>query len=318
MAANIALEPPESPFDFSGGDYSDFEKAEELVTTHGGQKNDGLGAYLAYSTAITQWLKIPRQRLIAFIRTGACSPEQALAMDRHVHWFEMDFNCFARNRFGIIRAVRSNIEKALKDARAEDDRGDTTGQEEDVRGALKEAAQYCQAQARQAILESKPTRGLSAELVEQQRAEWDVERNAMEASNEIVANMCDRARAAYAEAKYLAWVESTIAEDRRKGLPVDEYDMTDVKDALANPDCTLDMIADRLPLSWQKTYQVFEMSLSSGKQHRDVGLQAYTQGAGYMPPEEGDRKGWRRWARRPRPRPSQRGRGNYGQSQYSE
>ena len=102
-------------FDPPGGSWEDFETEGELVTTSGGPQSDDLAGHLAYSTLMAQWLSVPKSRLLSFVRHSACSPQQALAMDRHLHWFEWEFNCFARNRRGIITAAQAIIKSIIRE-----------------------------------------------------------------------------------------------------------------------------------------------------------------------------------------------------------
>ena len=108
-------------FDPPGGAWEDFEAEGELVTVSGGPQKDDLGGYLAYSTLMAEWLRTPKSRLLSFVRHSACSPQQALAMDRHLHWFEWEFNCFARNRRGIIKATKQIIADIIAEAEELDD-----------------------------------------------------------------------------------------------------------------------------------------------------------------------------------------------------
>ena len=137
--------------------------------------------------------------------------------------------------------------------------------------------------------------------------EWQEEGKTMLGCDEAVSLMSDRARHAYGNAKYMSWVESTIADDLRKGLPVDQYDVTHIKELMKdNPKMRLDEIADYMPMSFEKAFQISEMSLSSGHETRNTGLQALTGGGGYVP-EPRAAKGWKRLfggrGRRDRPSP---------------
>ena len=255
-------------FDPPGGAWEDFEAEGELVTVSGGPQKDDLGGYLAYSTLMAEWLRTPKSRLLSFVRHSACSPQQALAMDRHLHWFEWEFNCFARNRRGIIRATRQIIADIIAEAEAlDDDEGEETAgaHRVEVDEALNYAVTHNAAKSRQRVIERRPMSGLSRDAVEHLQEEWQEEGKTMLGCDEAVSLMSDLARHAYGNAKYMSWVESTIADDLRKGFPVDQYDVTPIKELMKdNPKMRLDEIADYMPMSFEKAFQISEMSLSSG------------------------------------------------------
>ncbi len=295
----------DSTFDPPGGDlWDEFENQGDLVTVSGGPQKDDMASYLAYSTLMAEWLRTPRSRLLSFVRHSSCSPDQALAMDRHIHWFEWEFNCFARNRRGIIKATKQIIASIVAEADEQDEEEETDGKyRKEVDDALEQANKHNSAKGRQRIIERRPIAGLSRGTVEHTQKEWEEEGQIMRGCDEAVSLMPDRARHAYGNAKYMSWVESTIADDLQRGLPVDEYDVTEIKDMMrSNPKMRLDEIADYLPMSWEKSFQISEMSLSSGHETRNTGLQALTGGTGYVP-EPRASKGWRSLFGRRKPNP---------------
>lgn len=341
MLSSAVLPDKPNRFKVSEDAVDEFNEGEELVTVAGGPTGNDDAALLAYSTLMAQWLATPRSRIISFVRHSSCSPEQALAMDRHIHWFEWEFNCFVRNRRGIIKTVNAIINKLVEQAadadeeleelqlpaiqqepapEGEDPEGAAEEEEEaeaeeaeaeaettepevqqpvrthrsEVETALHLAKAYNVALARMRELEERPIHDLPKDLVVKLQEEWETQEERGKECDVAASRLSDRARMVYGNAKYLAWVENTILDDLKRGLPVDEYDVTEVKELLrADPKLKLDDVADQLPLSWQKAYQIHEMSLSSGHESRNVGLQALTQGQGYIP-EPRSNKGWSR------------------------
>jgi len=347
-----AIPDNDSTFQPPGGGWEDFEEVDELVSTSDGQNPTDLAKLLAYSTLMAKWLEVPKSRIMSFVRTGSCSPEQALALDRHLHWFEWQFNCFACNRKGIIKTAQHIINTYYQEAREEDEeeaqnpparvflppqeeegihavkdilntlpsrrqQNQEAGEEDDEEGqelsgdddskeeepqshveelekALALASRYNACLARRHSLERRATSSLSVARREELQERWHAEGVEMTRCDEDISTFSDRARQVYGNAKYIAWVQSTIDEDLRKGLPVDQYDVTEIKELLRDkPDLKLDHVADRLPKSWSKAFQIMEMSLSSGHETRNTGLLALTQGMGYMP-EPKSNKGWAR------------------------
>ena len=65
-----------------------------------------------------------------------------------------------------------------------------------------------------------------------------------------------------------------IDEDRRAGLPVDQYDYSDVLEELNAKDSkiTFDKRLDQLPLGIQKAYQMGGVSQSSGERWEKMGI----------------------------------------------
>ena len=293
-------------FDPPGDAWGEFESEGDLVTVSGGPQKDDMAGFLAYSTLMAEWLRTPKSRLLSFVRHSACSPQQALAMDRHLHWFEWEFNCFARNRRGIIKATKAIIADIVAEAEALDEEQETDGSyKQEIDDALKEAGKHNAAKGRQRVIERRPIAGLSRDVIQHVQEEWREEGQIMLACDVAVSLMCDFARQVYGNAKYLAWVESTIDDDLRKGLPVDEYDVTKIKEMMkANPKMRLDEIADYMPMSFEKSFQISEMSLSSGHETRNTGLQALTGGGGYVP-EPRAAKGWKSLFGGRKPRPPQ-------------
>ena len=279
-----------------GGGWADFDGDGDLVTVSGGPTSDAEAKYLAYSTLMAKWLETPRSRLISFIRYSSCSPEQALALDRHIHWFEWEFNCFARNRRGIIKASQGIIDDLVRAAEEMDGSyPEAAGQfKTEVNKALELSKRYNSALARCRNLEERPSFAVSPGPIIAVQAHWQECTSEMETCDAEVAYLSDEARHAYGNAKYISWVENTIVDDLKNGEPVDEYDVTAIKEKLrSDPKLKLDDVADSLPMSWQKANQISEMSLSSGHETRNLGLQALTQGQGYIP----EPKSNKRWSR---------------------
>ena len=336
------VEVQDTHFDLPDDNWEDFENDGDLVTVNGGPQDSDTAAFLAYSTLMAQSLAVPKSRILSFIRHSNCSPKQALALDRHIHWFEWEFNCFARNRRGIINAVKDIIAQIIADADAldareddseayqapaandaaevnDDDDFDDFDEQDDadeqapraagvgvhraqVNTALEEAKTYNAAKSRQGVIERRPLGMMPRTQIAKAQRDWEEESETMRECDERVSLMGDLARSAYNNSKYLAWVEASIDDDLRKGLDVDLYDVTNLKDKLrANPKMKLDEIADDMPMSFEKAFQISEMSLSSGHQTRNVGLQALTQGQGYVP-ESQQEKGWKKLFGRRQPR----------------
>lgn len=334
-----AIPENDKTFQPPGGGWEDFEDVDELVATSGGKDSTDLAQLLAYSTLMAKWLEVPKSRIMSFVRTGSCSPEQALALDRHLHWFEWQFNCFACNRKGIIKTAQAIINTYLQDAQEEDEQeaqnrpvkvdkapegeqpeegeGEEEEEEEErlthhveeLEKALALANQHNACLARRHSLERRASSSLSVTRRQELQDLWQAEGVAMADCDEAISTFSDRARQVYGNAKYIAWVQSTIDEDLRKGLPVEQYDVTDIKELLQEkPDLKLDHVADRLPKSWTKAFQIMEMSLSSGHETRNTGLLALTQGMGYIP-EPKSNKGWGRIFGRRKPPPQQQQQG---------
>lgn len=278
---------------YDPNDLDDFDDVGEQVDVARGPKGTSEAAMYAYSTVLSNFLKTPSESLFEYIKAGALRhPGAQEAWLLSVMWCEFDFGCFARNRYGILEQVEKLMSRTLRKARDSDADGDTAGLEESARQALEHAESYLRAKAERARVEQTPTRGLSQQLIQELQKARDIQINAMEAAEELANGLPAEARRLFGLKIYHVYVQGTIAADEAAGIAVSEWDLSEVKERLAKG-ATPNECGDRMPLSWRTGYDLYLTSLASGDQWRNQGLVSITNGQGFMPPDPGDRKGWK-------------------------
>ena len=277
--------------EYAPPDLSSFNNPGELVSGRGTNRESDAD-YYAYSTILAHGLKPQSDTEIEFTKTAALrDPMQQLALDKHISWFTFIYNAPVANRYGLMELTERRIRDIVEGAEDAPE-----GERARLQGELEQAEQlaedYQRAKARGQHLMSRSTAELSGEEISARREEWRRALAAMEQADGAATELHSGAREVYHHRLYILWVEAWIAEDERKGLPVAQYDFTALKEKFREGKATPLEEYSRMPLAWQKCYQMCQVSLSSGDEWRQMFVVAITRGVGLLPPPEQSRKKW--------------------------
>ena len=253
--------------------------------------------YLAYSTLAGRVLLEPlTQNFWEWFRNQNFeSGEQKIAVDRNMSYGLVEL-CFpVCRRKWMIKTARQSIDKIKADAKqlAADEREELLT---DIAVAMTCADRYG---SNDAVLLAKEWE-LDDDLSEQEAEELaDLVKTVMAKQRDIEADvnkLKTPARETFRQLLFINSVQSWIDSDRRAGLPVDQFEYSDVLEELANKDrkVTFDQRLDRLPLGIRNAYQMGAISQSDGGRSERMGIAIASRG--YYPPSstpEAPKK--RRW-----------------------
>ena len=284
---------------YSPPDLSNFNDRGELVTTQvPGAASDA--EYFAYSTILAEGLKPQSDTEIEFIKTAALKdPMQQVCLDKLVSWFQFVYNAPVCNRYGLIEVTEKRVQEIVDDAEDETDEDERAGMLVDIAAANVLAEDYNREKATATHLMGLPTTGMTRWEIDQRRQLWKTTQNNMEQADEEATRLYSGAREIYHHGLYILWVKSWIAADERQGLSVAQYDYTELKKGLRERRFKVFDVASRMPMAWQKAYQMCQISQSTGEEWRQMFTITITRGIGQMPPPEPkSRRWWQRIGRR--------------------
>ena len=285
-------------------DLSNFNELGEPVTGRGpGGSSDS--EFYAYSTILAEGLKPQSDTEIEFIKTAALrDPRQQACLIKHLNWFNTVYNAPVTNRYGLIESTRRRTQEIVEDAEDEPDEDVRQKHVDDIAQAVERAEDYHRSKARATHLLSLPTTGMARAAISSRRFDWERTQETMQGIDGKATSLYSGAREVYHHRLYILWVEGWIAEDERKGLPVAQYDYTELKRKFREKTSTPMNEFSRMPMPWQVIYQMCMASLSTGDEWRQMFVTAITRGIGQMPPSDPPKKK-RWWDRIGRRNPSQ-------------
>ena len=284
-------------------DLSNFNHKGELVTGNGpGSTTDA--EYFAYSTILAEGLKPQKDTEIEFMKTAALKdPMQQLALDKHISWFQFVYNAPVCNRYGLVEVTQERIHKVLDEAEDHEDEDEQAEMLSDITRAGQLAEEYHRQKAIATHLMSLPTAGMEKSDIEDRKKLWEQTQIEMRNCDEEATELYSGARGIYQHTLYILWVEAWIAADERQGLPVAQYDFTELKRAFREKTFSVFDAASRMPMAWRIAHQMCQVSLSSGEEWRQMFTVTITRGIGQLPTPERQRRPW--WQRIGRRNPDQ-------------